>query len=76
MKFSYPGLSDSAVLDSRKSYGANIITTQEVEGFYKKLISNLKDPIIVILMYLTEHSNSKETLLKKFEKDATKNNKS
>ena len=50
MKFSYPGLSDSAVLDSRKSYGANIITTQEVEGFYKKLISNLKDPIIVILI--------------------------
>ncbi len=50
MKFRYPGLSDSAVLDSRISYGANIITTQEVEGFYKKLISNLKDPIIVILI--------------------------
>jgi len=50
MKFTYQGLSDSAVLDSRKSYGANIITTQEVEGFYKKLISNLKDPIIVILI--------------------------
>ena len=33
----------------------------------------LKDPIAVIFMYLTEHSNSKEILLKKFEKEIMKN---
>ena len=50
MKYNYPGLSDNAVFESRKNYGANVITTQDVEGFYGKLISNLKDPIIVILI--------------------------
>ena len=33
----------------------------------------MKDPIAVIFMYLTEHSNSKETLLKKFEKEIMNN---
>jgi len=50
MKFSYPGLSDNAVSESRKIYGANVVTTQEVEGFFDKLRTNLKDPIIVILI--------------------------
>ena len=48
MKFSYPGLSNNAVSESRKNYGANIVTTQEAEGFFDKLRTNLKDPIIVI----------------------------
>ncbi len=50
MRYSYPGLSDNAVIESRQIYGANIITTQDSEGFFKKLISNLKDPIIFILI--------------------------
>ena len=50
MKFSYPGLSDNAVSESRKIYGANVVTTQEAEGFFDKLQTNLKDPIIVILI--------------------------
>ena len=50
MKFSYPGLSDKAVFESRKNYGANVVTTQEAEGFFDKLRTNLKDPIIVILI--------------------------
>ena len=50
MKFSYPGLSDSAVSESRNIYGANVVTTQEAEGFFEKLQTNLKDPIIVILI--------------------------
>ncbi len=50
MKFSYPGLSDNAVSESRKIYGANVVTTQEAERFLDKLRTNLKDPIIVILI--------------------------
>jgi calcium-translocating P-type ATPase len=50
MKFSYPGLSDNAVSESRNIYGANVVTTQEAEGFFDKLLTNLKDPIIVILI--------------------------
>ena len=50
MKFSYPGLSDNAVSETRKIYGANVVTTQEADGFFDKLRTNLKDPIIVILI--------------------------
>ncbi|MED5571450.1 MAG: calcium-translocating P-type ATPase, PMCA-type [SAR324 cluster bacterium] len=50
MRFSYPGLSDNSVSESRKIYGANVVTTQEAEGFLDKLRTNLKDPIIVILI--------------------------
>ena len=50
MKFSFPGLSDQEVSESRQTNGANVVTTQESEGFYVKLLANLKDPIIVILL--------------------------
>jgi len=50
MRFGYPGLSDNAVSESRNIYGANVVTTQEAEGFLDKLRTNLKDPIIVILI--------------------------
>ena len=50
MKFNYPGLSDKAVAESRETYGANVVTTQESENFLDKLLKNLKDPIIVILI--------------------------
>ena len=50
MKFSFPGLSDQEVSESRQTNGANVVTTQESEGLYVKLLANLKDPIIVILL--------------------------
>ena len=50
MKFSYPGLSDQEVSESRQTKGANELTNQESEGFFAKLRANLKDPIIVILL--------------------------
>ena len=50
MRFSYPGLSENAVSESRNIYGANVVTTQKAEGFLDKLRTNLKDPIIVILI--------------------------
>ena len=50
MKFSFPGLSDQDVSKSRQTNGANVVTTQESEGFYVKLLANLRDPIIVILL--------------------------
>ena len=37
MKYSYPGLSENAVTESRQIYGANIITTQDSEGFFGQL---------------------------------------
>ena len=50
MKFSYLGLTDQEVSESLQAHGANEVSTQESEGFYGKLLSNLKDPIIVILL--------------------------
>ena len=50
MKFNFTGLSDKEVSESRHANGANVVTTQETEGFYAKLLANLKDPIIVILL--------------------------
>ena len=50
MKFSYPGLSEKAVVESLHKHGANLVTTQEAESFLHKLVANLKDPIIVILI--------------------------
>ena len=50
MKFNYPGLSNQAVYESRETYGANIVSTQESENFLDKLLKNMKDPIIVILI--------------------------
>lgn len=50
MKFSYTGLTESQVQKSRSDHGNNIITTQERETFWDKLLDNLKDPIIIILI--------------------------
>ncbi len=50
MKFSYLGLSAQEVLESRQSHGPNAVTTQEADTFLDKLLANLKDPIIVILI--------------------------
>ena len=50
MKFTYTGLSEQEVHDSRNQHGSNAVTTQDVETFWDKLIANLKDPIIMILI--------------------------
>ncbi|HRF43361.1 MAG TPA: calcium-translocating P-type ATPase, PMCA-type [Candidatus Competibacteraceae bacterium] len=50
MKFTYPGLTDQEVETSRSQHGSNAVASQEVETFWEKLVGNLKDPIIIILI--------------------------
>ncbi len=50
MKFSYSGLTEQQAQQSRAQYGSNDVASQESEGFWDKLLANLKDPIIIILM--------------------------
>ncbi len=50
MKFNYSGLDEQQVLESRQKYGANVITSGEVETFWDKFFGNFKDPIIMILV--------------------------
>ena len=50
MKFTYPGLTDQEVAASRAQHGSNAVASQEVETFLDKLLNNLKDPIIIILI--------------------------
>jgi calcium-translocating P-type ATPase len=50
MKFNYPGLTDQEVEASRAQYGSNAVASQEVETFWNKLLGNLRDPIIIILI--------------------------
>jgi len=50
MKFSYPGLTDEEVARSRAQHGSNAVASQETETFWDKLVGNLKDPIIIILI--------------------------
>jgi calcium-translocating P-type ATPase len=50
MKFTYPGLTDQEAEASRTQHGSNAVASQEVETFWDKLLGNLKDPIIIILV--------------------------
>ncbi|SHK63315.1 calcium-translocating P-type ATPase, PMCA-type [Tepidibacter formicigenes] len=50
MKNDIKGLDEQAVEESRKQYGSNKLTEQEVEGFWDKLKENFEDPIIKILI--------------------------
>ena len=50
MKFEYPGLSANEVHESRSRHGSNVLTQGQVETFWDKLLENLKDPIIIILI--------------------------
>ncbi|MCP4699112.1 MAG: calcium-translocating P-type ATPase, PMCA-type [Gammaproteobacteria bacterium] len=50
MKFSFPGLSEQEVQESRNRHGSNAVTTQEAETFWDKMIGNFQDPIIIILV--------------------------
>jgi magnesium-transporting ATPase (P-type) len=50
MKFDYTGLTQTEADQSRRENGANALTPQHVETFLDKLRSNLRDPIIIILI--------------------------
>ncbi len=50
MKFAYSGLTAQEVEASRDRHGSNAVASQEVETFWDKLLDNLKDPIIIILI--------------------------
>jgi P-type Ca2+ transporter type 2C len=50
MKFAYPGLTDQEAEHSRAQHGSNAVASQETETFWDKLLGNLKDPIIIILI--------------------------
>jgi len=49
MKYSYKGLSDNEVKQSRTKYGTNELGMADQEGFWKKLLHNFNNPIIIIL---------------------------
>lgn len=51
MKFTNPGLTDQEVTASRLAHGSNAVASQETETFLDKLLGNLKDPIIIILIF-------------------------
>lgn len=51
MKFTHPGLTDQEVTASRLAHGSNAVASQETETFLDKLLGNLKDPIIIILIF-------------------------
>ncbi|MBK1648950.1 calcium-translocating P-type ATPase, PMCA-type [Rhabdochromatium marinum] len=50
MKFNYSGLADAEVEQARRDHGSNAVASQESETFWDKLLGNLKDPIIIILI--------------------------
>ncbi|MCC8114792.1 MAG: calcium-translocating P-type ATPase, PMCA-type [Bacteroidales bacterium] len=44
------GLTDAQVLESRKRYGANILTPPAKEPLWKKFLEKFSDPLIIILL--------------------------
>jgi Ca2+-transporting ATPase len=46
----YTGLTDAQVLESRKNYGANILTPPKKEPWWKLFLEKFTEPIIVILL--------------------------
>ena len=49
-KVHYEGLSDAEVLESRKKYGANVLTPPEKDPLWKQFLEKFEDPLIIILM--------------------------
>jgi len=49
MKYSYKGLTDQEIQESRAQFGSNELSMYNQEGFWDKLIGNFKNPIIIIL---------------------------
>ena len=46
------GLTLKQVEDSRNKHGSNKLSDQKVETFWDKLLENLKDPMIIILIII------------------------
>lgn len=46
----YVGLTDAQVLESRKKYGANILTPPEKDPWWKEFLEKFSDPLIIILL--------------------------
>ena len=44
------GLTDAEVLESRKKYGANVLTPPEKDPLWKQFLEKFEDPLIIILM--------------------------
>lgn len=44
------GLTDEQVLESRKKYGANILTPPEKDSLWKQFLEKFNDPLIIILL--------------------------
>ena len=44
------GLTDAQVLESRKKYGANILTPPEKDPLWKQFLEKFEDPLIIILL--------------------------
>jgi Ca2+-transporting ATPase len=49
-KVHYEGLTDAEVLESRKKYGANVLTPPEKDPLWKQFLEKFEDPLIIILM--------------------------
>ena len=49
-KVHYEGLTDAEVLESRKKYGANVLTPPEKDPLCKQFLEKFEDPLIIILM--------------------------
>lgn len=49
-KHRFTGLTDEEVIESRKKYGANILTPPEKEPLWRQFLEKFSDPLIIILM--------------------------
>ena len=49
-KVHYEGLTDAEMLESRKKYGANVLTPPEKDPLWKQFLEKFEDPLIIILM--------------------------
>ena len=46
----YQGLSEAQVVESRKRYGANVLTPPAPTPWWKEFLEKFSDPLIVILL--------------------------
>ena len=51
MKDEYKGLNEKEISIMREKYGENKLTGAKKRGFFKMLLGNLNDPIIMVLSF-------------------------
>lgn len=49
-KHLYTGLTETQVLESRKTHGANVLTPKEKDPLWKQFLEKFSDPLIIILL--------------------------